>query len=101
MPLFPEVPTLLELGVTTMSAGSWAGIFAPAGTSDQDLNRVFEAVKFAMEDPSVVQQITDLGMEVGLNESPAAFSAYIQAETDRLQSAVDKYQFNVTNPTTR
>ncbi len=95
MPLFPDVPTLLELGVTTMSTGSWAGIFAPAGTSAQDLKQIFEAVKFAMDDPSVIQQINDLGMEVGINESPAAFSAYIQAETDRLQTAVDKYQFKV------
>ena len=95
MPLFPEVPTLLELGVTTMSTGSWAGMFAPAGTSDEDLNQVFQAVKFAMDDPAVVQQINDLGMEVGLNESPAAFSAYIHTETDRLQTAVDKYQFKV------
>ncbi len=93
MPLFPEVPTFLELGATTMSSGSWAGMFMPAGTSDEDLDRVFKAVRFAMSDPSVVAAINALGMEVSPSDSPAEFSNFIRAEIQRLKSAAKKYNF--------
>lgn len=91
MPLFPEVPTLLELGATTMSSGSWAGLFAPAGTSDEDLERIFEAVEFAMDDPEIVAAINALGMEVSLNESPDDFTDFLQADTLRLKTAAEQY----------
>lgn len=92
LPLYPEVPTLLEMGVTTMPNGSWAGVFVPAGTSDADVEEVFAALRFAVSDASVVQQINDLGMEVDLNESPEEFVEYLISETARLKIAVDTYQ---------
>ena len=92
LPLYPELPTLLEKGVTTMPNGSWAGLFVPAGTSDEDVNEVFSALKYALEDPAIVKQINDLGMEVDLNESPEEFVEYLKSETARLKIAVDKYQ---------
>jgi tripartite-type tricarboxylate transporter receptor subunit TctC len=93
MPLFPDVPTLLELGATTMSSGSWAGVFAPGGTSDEDLDRLYKALEFAMDDPEIVAAIGALGMEVNLNESPADFSRFIESEMQRLRSAAEKYDF--------
>ena len=93
MPLFPEVPTLLELGATTMSSGSWAGVFAPGGTSDEDLDRMFKALEFAMDDPAIVSAISALGMEVNLSESPADFSRFIETEIKRLRSAAEEYDF--------
>ncbi len=92
LPLYPGVPTLLEKGVTTMPNGSWAGLFVPAGTSDEDVEEVFQAFRHAASDPATVKRINDLGMEVDLNESPADFVEYLQSETVRLKIAVDKYQ---------
>lgn len=92
LPLYPEVPTLLEKGVTTMPNGSWAGLFVPAGTSDEDVDEVFSALKYALDDPAIVKKINDLGMEVDLNESPEEFVNYLKSETARLKVAVDKYQ---------
>jgi tripartite-type tricarboxylate transporter receptor subunit TctC len=92
LPLYPEVPTLLEKGVVTMPNGSWAGLFVPAGTSDADVEQVYSAIKYALEDPAIVKQINDLGMEVDLNESPAEFVRYLESETARLKIAVNQYQ---------
>ena len=92
LPLYPEVPTLLEKGIATMPNGSWAGLFVPAGTSDDDVEQAFSAIKYALEDAAIVKQINDLGMEVDLNESPAEFVRYLESETARLKIAVDKYQ---------
>jgi tripartite-type tricarboxylate transporter receptor subunit TctC len=90
-PVAPDAPTLLEQGVTTMPNGSWSAIFVPAGTSDEDANRVFEAIRFAVSDPDVEKQINDLGMEVDLNESPEEFVSFLKSEAERLSIAVDKY----------
>ena len=92
VPLYPDVPTLLEKGVTTMPNGSWAGIFVPPGTSDEDVQHVYDAVKYAVSDDSIVKQINDLGMEVVLSESPDDFTQYLLSESARLKIAVDKYQ---------
>ena len=90
-PIAPDAPTLLEQGITTMPYGSWSAIFVPAGTSDEDANLVFEAIKFAVSDPAVEKQINDLGMEVDLNESPEEFISFLKSEAQRLSIAVDKY----------
>ena len=90
-PIAPEAPTMLEEGITTMPYGSWSAIFVPAGTSDEDTNLVFEAIKFAVSDPAVEKQINDLGMEVDLNESPEEFISFLKSEAERLSIAVDKY----------
>ena len=94
MPLYPEVPTLLELGATSMSTGSWAGVFAPAGTSDQDIERIFAAMQFAMADPEVVEAINAIGMEIDLSESPAEFSEFLRSEMQRLRQAAEEYNFS-------
>ena len=93
MPLFPNVPTLLELGSETMSAGSWAGVFAPAGTSDADVDRIFKAMQFAMADPEIVAAISAIGMEIDLSESPAEFTDFLRAEMQRLSTAAKDYNF--------
>ena len=91
----PDAPTLYELGITTMEYGSWAGIYVPAGTSDENANRVFDAVKFTLQDPEVVEQINNIGLEIGLSESPDEFVEFIQSETARFQTAVDKYEITL------
>ena len=82
---------LLEQGITTMPYGSWSAIFVPAGTSDENTNLVFEAIKFAVSDSAVEKQINALGMEVDLSESPEEFIGFLKSEAARLNIAVDKY----------
>ncbi len=91
IPLLPDVPTTVERGVTSVPHGSWAGLFTPAGTSDEQVAHIFAAVQHAMSDPAVVAQINDLGMEISLSESPQAFSAYIQAEGARLKATAEQF----------
>jgi|GEM_PF-811412 tripartite-type tricarboxylate transporter receptor subunit TctC len=93
MPLFPDIPTLLELGSETMSAGSWAAVFAPAGTSEADIDRIFTAMQFAMADPEVVAEISAIGMEIDLSDSPAEFSEFLESEMLRLSTAAMEYNF--------
>ncbi len=95
IPLLPGVPTMQEIGVASIPRGSWAGLFVPAGTSDEDVQKAFEAVEYAMSDPDAVRRISELGMVVSLSESPAAFAEFITAEGQRLKSAVERYEIDI------
>jgi len=95
IPLLPGVPTMQEIGVASIPRGSWAGLFVPAGTSDEDVQQAFEAVEYAMSDPDAVRRISELGMVVSLSESPAAFADFITAEGQRLKSAVERYEIGI------
>ena len=95
IPLLPGVPTMLERGVTDMPSGSWGGLFAPAGSSDEFVAQIFEAAKYAMNDPAVIQAINDLGMEIWPSESPQEFSEFIEGEMTRLGQAAKKFGMQV------
>lgn len=91
IPLFPDVPTMFETGISSIPHGSWAGLFVPAGTSDERVARIFAAVQSAMDDPAVIASISELGMEISLSESPDEFTTYLRAEAARLGTAAKKY----------
>lgn len=95
MPLYPGVPTLLERGVTLIPRGSWAGLFVPVGTSDEQVARILDAARFAAGDPEVAEQINALGMEISLSEAPSEFVAFIEAEKARLRDAADAYDIEL------
>lgn len=59
VPIAPDVPTFAELGYPTMVGGTWFGVFAPAGTPDEHVAVVAQAlanVRAAMD-----AQLNDLG----------------------------------------
>jgi tripartite-type tricarboxylate transporter receptor subunit TctC len=93
-PLLPSVPTMSESGVTGMPSGSWNGVFVPAGSSDEFATEIFEAVRFALQDPGVQRQLNDLGMEAWPSDSPEEFIAFIQAEQARLGAAAGRYSID-------
>ena len=95
IPLFPGVPTMLEWEITDMPSGSWGGLFAPAGSSDEFVTEIFNAAQFAMQDPAVIQAINGLSMEVWPSESPQEFSKFIEEEMTRLGQVADKFGMQV------
>ena len=95
IPLLPEIPTMLERGVDGMPSGSWGGFFAPAGSSDEFVQEIFEAARFAMSDPGVMEAIGAHGMEVWPSESPEAFEQFIRDEMTRLADAAERYGMQV------
>ena len=95
IPLLPDVPTMLERGVDGMPSGSWGGFFAPAGSSDEFVRQIFEAARFAMSDPEVIEAIGAHGMEVWPSESPEEFEQFIRNEMTRLGDAAERYGMQV------
>ena len=79
----PDVPTMAESGYPDSTAGSWQGIFVPAGTSKDIVDRLYAAVQQAMKHPDVVDRLAKGGVEIVTSPTSAAFAAFVAAETQR------------------
>jgi tripartite-type tricarboxylate transporter receptor subunit TctC len=78
-PLFADLPTTSELGHPELVSSFWFGLLAPAGTSDEDVQRVSAALQKAMGDPALQEKMIKAGMtpEVG---GPEAMQAQLDAD---------------------
>ncbi|MEO8143378.1 MAG: tripartite tricarboxylate transporter substrate-binding protein [Betaproteobacteria bacterium] len=79
----PSVPTMVESGFPDSTSGSWQGIFVPAGTSKDIVDRLYAVVLQAMRHADVVDRLGKGGVEVVTSPSSAVFAAFVAAETQR------------------
>jgi tripartite-type tricarboxylate transporter receptor subunit TctC len=62
-PLFPELPTLDEAGVTDFDMDSWAGIVAPAHTPPAIVTQLNRELRKIIDDPDVKSKLGNVGFE--------------------------------------
>jgi len=87
-PLLPDVPTFTELGYKDMDIGAWYGLFAPAGTPRDVVNRLNAAIATLLTNPEFVEkQLTASGMQA-MNLSPERFAALMRTESERMAHIV-------------
>ena len=79
----PDVPTMQEAGYSGFDTGSWQGIFVPAGTPPEVIQRLFVALRETMKSPDVIERLGRGGVDVVFSASPAAFASFVGAETQR------------------
>jgi tripartite-type tricarboxylate transporter receptor subunit TctC len=79
----PSAPTMLESGYADFVTGSWQGIFVPAGTPRDVVERLFTAIQSTMRTAEVAERLKNGGAEVVTSQSPAAFADFVAAETRR------------------
>lgn len=71
----PDVPTMLESGVD-FTASSWVGLFAPAATPKDIIDRLYAELSTALKSEAVRARFTTLGFETtGIGMPPAEFAA--------------------------
>ena len=79
-PSFPEIPTMAEAGVPGYRHdGGWFGMFAPAGTPMEIVEKLAAEVRKAEQDPGVLDRIANIGAFPAAG-TPAEFKKFIQAE---------------------
>ncbi len=61
-PTLPDVPTVMEAGLSGYSAGQWLGVFAPARTPADIVRKLNDEINKAVKTPAVAQQLVDRGM---------------------------------------
>jgi tripartite-type tricarboxylate transporter receptor subunit TctC len=81
-PLFPDVPTLDELGLKGFDADSLFGFYAPAGTSPEIVKRLNSEINSILRSSVVSQRVADLGGEVA-PMTPAQFADRIAKDSVR------------------
>ncbi|MSQ63297.1 MAG: tripartite tricarboxylate transporter substrate binding protein [Betaproteobacteria bacterium] len=79
----PNVPTMVESGYPDSTSGSWQGIFVPAGTPRDIVDRLYAVMLQTMKTPDVAERLSKSGIDVVISASPAAFAEYVAAETVR------------------
>jgi tripartite-type tricarboxylate transporter receptor subunit TctC len=60
----PDVPTLTELGFAGMEDYTWVGLFVPAGTSREIVQKLNDSVLRAVQAPDLKQRLDQLEFEV-------------------------------------
>ena len=74
--MFPQTPTLDELGLKGFDADSLFGFYAPAGMSPEIIQRMNAEINAILASPGVSQRIADLGGEAA-PMTPAQFAQRI------------------------
>ena len=59
----PQVPTMAEAGVKGVEVVVWYGVFAPAATPRDVVNKLAETIARAARSPDLQQKLLDLGAE--------------------------------------
>lgn len=75
----PDVPTTAEAGVPGSEFNFWIGMFAPAKTPREIVQRLHDEVVKALATPEVKERFLTLGADAWTME-PAQFDAYIREE---------------------
>src|SRR5918996_1565895 len=81
-PLLPQVPTFAELGFPEVETHAWFGLFLPAGSPREAVERIYRDTRKILEDPEFRQkQLIDRGYDV-VGSGPEEFAAYIRKDSE-------------------
>ncbi|PXW96212.1 tripartite-type tricarboxylate transporter receptor subunit TctC [Sphaerotilus hippei] len=87
--VLPNVPTFKEVGLEPVNRMAFYGIYGPKGLPREVVDKVYQAVRKTLEDPSVRKRIEDTGSLIVAN-TPEQFAAQIKAEYEVYQRVVEK-----------
>jgi tripartite-type tricarboxylate transporter receptor subunit TctC len=78
----PDVPTVIESGITGYDVQFWYGVFVPAATPADIVNKLSEAVAQSAKDASVIESLAKQGV-IASNMNRQQFADYVKAEVER------------------
>jgi tripartite-type tricarboxylate transporter receptor subunit TctC len=94
IPPLPEVPTIAEQGFPGYELNEWNGLYAPAGTPQPVVTKLYEAARAALADATVRQRLDALGaIPVGTN--PVEFAAYVAAQRREMAEIVHSAKIEI------
>ena len=88
-PLFPQLPTINETGLTKFTGESWFGIFAPANTPPQVVAKLRQALSQVNKDPEFITLVEKDGGRV-LNIASGDQQGFLNDEINRWVPLVAK-----------
>lgn len=86
--VMPELPTTVEQGFPGIINASWFGVVVRAGTPPDRVARLAEATGRMLREPAIRSRLTEAGVDVETETSPAAFDAMIREDRARWDMVV-------------
>jgi tripartite-type tricarboxylate transporter receptor subunit TctC len=86
-PLVPDAPTVAESGVPGYDISVWAGLFAPAGTPQAVVSRLYQEASRAMGEADTREKLKGIGMDPG-GLSPEQLAAMIKSDLAKYAAIV-------------
>ena len=84
---FPNVPTMAEKGFPEASLNIWMGLYVPAKTSKEIVDKLMKALDQTMRDPSVKAVVEKAGMVVDYRD-PDATRQLLESEHEAIKKVV-------------
>jgi tripartite-type tricarboxylate transporter receptor subunit TctC len=88
-PAFPDVPTMKELGHPSLVVDTWYGLFAPAGTPQEAVQRINGEVNRILEEPEVRAVLAKQGL-TPVVDRPERLGALVASELARWKHVVSE-----------
>jgi tripartite-type tricarboxylate transporter receptor subunit TctC len=83
----PDIPTTIEAGYPDSDYVFWVGLFAPAATPRNIVNRLHDAAAAALADKAVAENLKALGA-APMAMTRTEFDAYVKAEIATIEKVV-------------
>jgi len=87
---FPDVPTMIEMGVPDFEAVGWFAYFAPAGTPRDIIAMLNAEINKELAMPEVHRRLTDQGTADIVGGTPEHLAILVKTETARWAGVVKK-----------
>jgi tripartite-type tricarboxylate transporter receptor subunit TctC len=86
--VFPNLPTLAEVGIKGQEAETMTGVFVPAGTPKEIVDKLQQEVSAIVKSPEISARLLELGI-VPEGDSSADFAKYVKAEVAKWKNVIE------------
>ena len=88
-PLYPNVPSIAELGYKGIELDGWFGLFGPAKIPEPTLQLLNRTLKKIINEPSFIARMTDLGGEIPTDaNTPSVVAKTIEKQSMDIERIV-------------
>lgn len=84
----PDVPTLDEVGIKGQEAETMTGVFVPAGTPREIVNRLQKEISAIVKSAEIKPKLLEMGV-VPEGDSPEHFAAYVKADIAKWKRIIE------------
>ena len=89
----PDIPTLDEMGIKDQEAETMTGVFVPAGTPKEIVDKLQKEIAAAVKSPDIAARLLELGV-VPEGDTPAEFAAYVKADIAKWKRVIEVARVN-------
>lgn len=92
-PLMPDLPPMADF-IPGFEATSWHGLFAPAGTPPEIVDKISGEVQRIMQDPAMQERLRKMGAKP-IGSTPAEFAQFIAAEREKWAAVIREANISI------